>query len=72
MTTTMQVTTTQVYQVFIKSTPERIWEAITKPEFTAKYFHGARVETTAEKGASIRYYAPDGTTVWHDDVVIES
>jgi hypothetical protein len=25
--------------VFIKATPERIWEAITRPEFTARYFH---------------------------------
>jgi uncharacterized protein YndB with AHSA1/START domain len=26
--------TTQVYQVFINASPEQIWEAITKPEFT--------------------------------------
>ena len=72
MTTTATVTTTQVYQVFIRSTPEQIWDAITKPEFTSKYFHGARVETTAEPGTPLRYYAPDGTTLWGDDVVIEA
>jgi uncharacterized protein YndB with AHSA1/START domain len=44
--TTMTATTTQVYQAFIKATPERIWDAITKPEFTAKYFHGVTIETT--------------------------
>ena len=27
---------------FIKATPEQIWEAITKPEFTRRYFFGAR------------------------------
>ena len=37
-------TTTQVYQLFIRATPEQIWEAITKPEFTAQYFHGARID----------------------------
>ncbi len=42
--TTPTVTTTQVYQVFIKATPEAIWEAITKPEFTERYFFGARIE----------------------------
>src|SRR5262249_51995753 len=34
MTTITEVQTTQVYQVFIKATPEAIWDAITKPEFT--------------------------------------
>jgi uncharacterized protein YndB with AHSA1/START domain len=31
MTTTQQATTTQVYRVWIKATPERIWQAITDP-----------------------------------------
>ena len=33
-TTTATELATQVYQVFIKATPEAIWDAITKPEFT--------------------------------------
>ena len=45
--------TTQVYQVFIRATPQQIWEAITNPEFTTKYFYGARIETTAGSTASI-------------------
>jgi len=69
---TMTESTTQVYQVFIKASAQQIWDAITKPEFTARYFHGARVETTGETGAPLRYYAPDGTTLWGDDVVFES
>ena len=44
MSTTTTVQTTQVYQVFILATPEQIWDAITKPEFTERYFHGARIE----------------------------
>jgi uncharacterized protein YndB with AHSA1/START domain len=47
-TTTIRETTVQVYQVFIKAPPERIWDAITRPEFTTQYFHGAHVENTAE------------------------
>jgi uncharacterized protein YndB with AHSA1/START domain len=70
--TSKKVETTQVYQVFIRSTPQAIWDAITKPEFTSKYFHGARVETTGRSGDAIRYYAPDGTTLWGDDVIIEA
>jgi uncharacterized protein YndB with AHSA1/START domain len=47
--TTMTATTTQVYQVFIKATPEQVWDAITKPEFTERYFYGQRIENTAER-----------------------
>jgi uncharacterized protein YndB with AHSA1/START domain len=64
--------TTQVYQVFIAASPERVWEAITKPEFTAHYFFGSRIETTAEAGSRLRRVAPDGKTVWNDDTVLES
>ena len=65
--TTMTATTTQVYQLFIRATPEQIWEAITKPEFTARYFHGARIEVTADRYQSL---SPDGD-VWGDDEVLE-
>jgi uncharacterized protein YndB with AHSA1/START domain len=33
--------TTQVYRVYIKSTPQRIWDAITLPEWNARYGYGA-------------------------------
>ncbi|WP_053204974.1 SRPBCC domain-containing protein [Jiangella muralis] len=35
--TTATVTTTQVYRIYIKATPEAIWAAITQPEWTARY-----------------------------------
>jgi uncharacterized protein YndB with AHSA1/START domain len=67
MTTTTTATTTQVYQVFIRATPEQIWEAITNPEFTARYFYGARITATAERLRSI------GTddSLWADETVFE-
>jgi uncharacterized protein YndB with AHSA1/START domain len=62
---------TQVYQIVIKASAQQIWDAITKPEFTTRYFHGARVDTTAEAGAPLRYLGPDGT-VWGDELIIEA
>lgn len=59
--------TTQVYRVFIRSTRERIWEAITQPEFTARYFHGARIRATADGYVS---HGPDGST-WGESAVAE-
>jgi uncharacterized protein YndB with AHSA1/START domain len=68
MTTMTEVNlTTQVYQVFVKATPERLWEAITKPEFTAKYFYGARIENTPDGHRAV---GPSGEN-WGDDAVLE-
>ena len=36
MTTATEIAT-QVYRIYIKATPEAIWDAITKPEWTEKY-----------------------------------
>ena len=57
-----------MYQVFIKATPEQIWDAITKPELTRKYFHGARVEIDGD--AAPRAAAPDGS-LWGDEAIVE-
>lgn len=65
--TTATAQATQVYQLVIKATPEQIWEAITTPEFTAKYFYGARIENTAERHHSL---GPDGSD-WGDGPVFE-
>ncbi len=62
----------QVYQIFIRATPEQIWDAITQPEFTAMYFYGSRVATNGTSGTPIRHYAPDGTTIWGDDSILVS
>ena len=49
-----------VYEIYIKSTPERVWQAIIDPAFTVQYFHGTAVESTFESGAPYRYVMPGG------------
>jgi uncharacterized protein YndB with AHSA1/START domain len=49
MSTMTTAQTTQVYSVFIRATPEQIWDAITKPEFTSKYFYGSHANITPER-----------------------
>jgi uncharacterized protein YndB with AHSA1/START domain len=44
MTTTTETSTVQVYRVYIKATPEAIWDAITDPEWTDRYGYGGFVE----------------------------
>ena len=65
--TTTAAATTQVYQLFIKATPEQIWEAITRPQFTAQYFYGARITATADRVVS---HGPNGE-LWGDEAVFE-
>jgi uncharacterized protein YndB with AHSA1/START domain len=65
--TTMTATTVQVYNVFIKATPEQIWEAITTPEFTEKYFYASRVELANGRR---RAFGPNGE-LWGDEAILE-
>jgi uncharacterized protein YndB with AHSA1/START domain len=67
MTTATEVQTTQVYNIVIKATPEAVWEAITKPEFTERYFYGARITVAADHYSSL---GPGGD-VWGDEAVYE-
>jgi uncharacterized protein YndB with AHSA1/START domain len=66
MTTVTEINTTQVYQVFIKATPEQIWEGITNPEFTKKYFYGTAIKSSFEVGAPYLSIAGDS-----DDTLVE-
>jgi uncharacterized protein YndB with AHSA1/START domain len=70
--TTMTATTTQVYTVFIKASPEQIWDAITKPEFTSKFFYGSLVDSTFEPGTPFRGWSPDREQLWTDGEVLDS
>jgi uncharacterized protein YndB with AHSA1/START domain len=56
-------TTTQVYRIYIKATPEAIWEAITKPEWTEKYLYEARVDFDLRPGGAYRAYPSDAMRV---------
>ncbi len=64
--TTLTAQTTQVYSVFIRATPEQIWDAITKPEFTEQYFFGARIEVRDG-----RRFSAINDTEWNEELLEE-
>jgi uncharacterized protein YndB with AHSA1/START domain len=70
--TTMTEQATQVYSVFIRATPEQVWDGITKPEFTTRYFHGTKIDSTFEPGAPYLSVAGDGGETLVDGEVLES
>jgi uncharacterized protein YndB with AHSA1/START domain len=51
--------TTQVYRIWIKATPERIWEAITNPEWTSRYAYAAPAYYDLKPGGSYHSEATD-------------
>ncbi len=58
MTTTDQtVVTTQEYRVYIKATPQSIWDAITKPEWTQRYGYGEVADYDLRPGGAYRAHA---------------
>ncbi len=46
--------TTQIYEVYIKATPQAIWDAITTPEWTARFGYQGPVEYELRPGGSFR------------------
>jgi uncharacterized protein YndB with AHSA1/START domain len=64
---TMTAQATQVYRLFIKASPEQVWDAITKPEFTTRYFFASRVELADGRR---RAYGPGGE-LWGDSAILE-
>ncbi len=51
---------TQVYVTYVRTTPERLWEALTEPALTRQYFHGTDFHSTLELGATIEYELTEG------------
>ncbi|MFD9124345.1 SRPBCC family protein [Kitasatospora sp. NPDC059571] len=51
MTGNQPAATTQVFRVYIKASPEQVWEAITKPEWTDRYGYGGLTDYDLTPGA---------------------
>jgi uncharacterized protein YndB with AHSA1/START domain len=51
------VRTTQMFEIYIKSPPETVWDAITKPEWTTKYGYQGVAEYQLRVGGAVRQHA---------------
>jgi uncharacterized protein YndB with AHSA1/START domain len=49
-----------VYTIYIASTPEKVWQALTAAEFSRKYFFGNAVEVDLRVGGAYIVRTPDG------------
>jgi uncharacterized protein YndB with AHSA1/START domain len=65
--TASSTVTTQVYRVYIKATPQKIWDAITQPEWSARYGYAAPGEYDLRPGGAYRAaeeYGAGGGWAW--------
>ena len=58
-----------VYVTFIKSTRERVFQALTDGAIIPEYWFGFRLESDWKVGGPLRFYSPDGKLA-HDDRVL--
>jgi uncharacterized protein YndB with AHSA1/START domain len=54
----LESTMEKVYEIYIRTTPERCWDAITNPEIRSKYQFGAHVESDFTPGSNYTMSAP--------------
>ena len=50
-----------LYVTYIRTTQEKLWAALTQPEFTRQYFFGATLDSSWKPGAPWKMTLADGT-----------
>ena len=50
-----------VYVTFIRTTPAKLWEALTEPAFIRQYWFNTTVESSWKQGAPWKMTRPDGS-----------
>jgi uncharacterized protein YndB with AHSA1/START domain len=66
----LETTMEKVFEIYIRTTPERLWQAITDPEIRSRYNFGARVTSDWAPGSRIEMTHPGG--LLGDGEVLES
>jgi len=59
-----------VYVTYIRTTAEKLFDALTLPEFTQQYWAGTSQQSEWRKGASWKALTPDGR-VWDTGEILE-
>ena len=49
-----------IYVIYIAATPEEVWQALTDPAFSKRYFFGFAVDVEPKTGGVFRLLYPDG------------
>ena len=69
--TDLEKTMEKVFEIYIRTTPERLWEAITDPEIRRNYNFGAGVVSDWQPGSRIEMGAPNAPGLLGEGEVLE-
>lgn len=56
--------TSFTYNIFINSSAQKIWDALTSPDFTRQYWSGFAIHSDWQVGAPVSLIKPDGSLNW--------
>ncbi len=57
------------YLTFINVPVKKVWEALTSPEFTEKYWHATRVQSDWKEGSPVVFLSAEGNVVAKGDIL---
>ena len=66
-----EATMEKVFEIYIRTTPERLWEAITDTELRSKYTFGTRIHTECRRGARVEVDHPRSDGPLSDGEILE-
>jgi uncharacterized protein YndB with AHSA1/START domain len=66
-----EATMEKVFEVYIKTTPERLWEAITDPEQRARYTFGLRVDSDWAPGSRYQGSSDGGLIIAGQNIEVD-
>ncbi|MDP4551503.1 SRPBCC family protein [Alkalihalobacillus macyae] len=58
------------YSIYIATTPESLWDALTSGESTRKYFFGMKVDSDWEEGSKVAFMRKNGEVDVEGEVVL--
>jgi uncharacterized protein YndB with AHSA1/START domain len=65
----LEATMVKVFEIYIRTTPERLWEAITDPEIRARYNFGMGVHSDWVLGARLQMSSPANARLGEGEVI---
>ncbi len=58
-----------VYVQIIKTTPSKLWDALTNPQMTPLYYYGTAIDSELKPGSNFNYITPDNTLMVGGEVI---
>lgn len=58
-----------VFSTYIRTTPDKLWDALTNPEMTKHFYYGGRVQADLRVGGRFAYLDPEGQVNLDGEVI---